>query len=67
MEFILGVRITSRYGSMASRACRLRKAPSALLSLSHFTACCSPSFLAISRAVFLSRSIIERNSAGAMY
>ena len=29
--------------------------------------CASPSFLAISNAVFLSRSIIERKSAGVMY
>ena len=38
-----------------------------LRSLSHLTACSSPSFLAISRAVFLSRSIMERNSDGEVY
>lgn len=34
---------------------------------SHFTAGGSPSFFAISSAVFLSRSIIERKSVGVMY
>ena len=40
--------------------------PSRNANPSHFCAC-SPSFLAISKAVFLSRSIIERNSDGGMY
>ena len=45
---------------------RLRDLTPVLIKRFYFCAC-SPSFLAISRAVFLSRSIMERNSEGETY